>query len=156
MANEMSPAQAQAVEDLKAKCLEWLADIAGNYQVDNVTDAYVRLGSARVNVRFVPFGEEQTLVVIFSYVLWEVPKTPELVEHVAFHSSDTYFGSLQLLQDPDDGEKVTVRLDHSLLGDYIDYAEFKEGVLSIASIADDLDTDLQRRFGGSTQYEDGS
>ncbi len=156
MADDVNPAQAQALADLKLKCLEWLADIAGGYEVDKVADAFFRLGSTRINLFFRPFGDEQTIVSVFVYLLWKVPKTPELMEYVAFNSANHYFGSIQLSPDGDDDEKVTVLFDHSLLGDYIDYEEFKEAALGVGAVADRLDTELQQRFGGETHYEDWS
>jgi len=85
-------------------------------------------------------------------VLHEVNDTPEVYEHVAFHSDDYLQGHLSLYRQEDGS--LSIFFTHNLLADYIDFEEFARAFFATAGTADDLDDALQPQFGGKRWREE--
>lgn len=116
----------------------------------------VRNGSSRGFIRVwapAPDDPDAATFVKFTVpLLTGVNGSPELFEYIAFHADDYILGHLSLFRD-DDGE-LRVFVTHELLGDYIDEAEFAAALFSIMSTVDDLDDELQARFGGRRFHDE--
>jgi hypothetical protein len=89
--------------------------------------------------------ETRTLVMMYVPVLREVPATPELFKYIAIEGQQYYFGSLRYLPDVEQG---LVSFEQTLLGDYLDSDELMSALAALASTGNDLDDELQKRFGG--------
>lgn len=108
--------------------------------------------STVVTVRCVPFGSQderlpQVLVHILCPVLIDVKPTPELLEWVARNATTRWFGALGL-ENGSDSESVNLSLSQTLVGDTIDPMELALPLLLMLKTADELDDELQARFGG--------
>ncbi|MFT4200854.1 T3SS (YopN, CesT) and YbjN peptide-binding chaperone 1 [Gordonia sp. (in: high G+C Gram-positive bacteria)] len=112
----------------------------------------IRNGSSRLFIE-VQEWKDKTLVSLRVPVLFEVPRSPELNEYVAYHSDSFVFGTLALHKAGDD-EKTTVSLKHNLLGDFLDEEELMSAVYGLAFVADDVDDELKATFGGLRFHED--
>jgi hypothetical protein len=92
-----------------------------------------------------------TVVNLWIPLLLEVKETPEVFEHIALHADDYIFGHLNAHR-TDDG--LTILLNHSLLGDYLDEDELMRAAVLMVSVADDLDDELKTQFGGRRFHQD--
>ena len=104
--------------------------------------------STAVYVVIESFGEDEvhTLVTAYSTLLREVVATPELFEWIATEGTEFRFGHAHAFK-AEDGTYV-VEFRYSILADYLDEEELKYAVLQTHFTADELDDELQQRFGG--------
>jgi len=91
-----------------------------------------------------------TYVHFYSFVLLDVPITDEFLRYVA--STDMRFGGfvVQFSESDDMGDLL---LSHTILGNYLDSEELNIALASIFYTADDLDDELQQRFGGQRSID---
>lgn len=89
--------------------------------------------------------ETRTLVMMFVPVLREVPPSPELFKYIAIEGQQYFFGNLRYVPDVDQG---LVSFEQTLLGDYLDADELMASLAALASTGNELDEELQKRFGG--------
>jgi hypothetical protein len=116
-------------------------DDEGRYRVPS--------GSTRVVLDVVPSADDsETIVRMIAVIVFDVPLTTELYEYVALHADNYYFGSLGLWPNADNVAGMLL-VRHSLLGDYLDKEELIGAVRAIGATADQLDSELQARFGGT-------
>lgn len=96
-------------------------------------------------------GRSRLLVQITAPVLFEVPPTPELFEYVATNADNWLFGHLSATRDEG---TVHIFITHTLLGDYLDAEELRAAAFGIAISTNELDDEMQQRFGGRRSHED--
>ncbi len=109
--------------------------------------------STQVRLRVLDWGEDEhgdprTLVRVAAPVLWAVPPSPELYEWVATKGGDYLFGHVAAAEDPEEPGTLFLVMTHTLLGDYLDEPELATAMFGVLTVADDLDDELQARFGG--------
>lgn len=132
------------VDETKLKVQAHLTKL-GSPTLDSDGDLSLRHGSTQVFVRVLPFGDDHSIVTVFAPVLLNVPLTPELFEYVATEGGYR-FGSLIVVR-KDDG-LGRVQMSHTLLGTFLDPDELIVAVSLLANTANDLDDEMQKRFGG--------
>ncbi|MDR2454634.1 MAG: hypothetical protein LBD51_08925 [Bifidobacteriaceae bacterium] len=138
-------------EAVKAKVQQYLTSILGTVTIDSDGDFTVRADSARGFVRVVGNdGDGPTFVSIFVPVLIGVTDSPELHRWVAYRSEDVY-GGFYLRQRSD--ERIDLMLSHVLLGDYLDEPEIGYALTWIMQTANEVDEELQSKFGGARFHE---
>ncbi|GAA4758929.1 T3SS (YopN, CesT) and YbjN peptide-binding chaperone 1 [Gordonia alkaliphila] len=86
-------------------------------------------------------------------LLMQVRPSPELFEYIAFHAAEYMFGTVHLMQPADDGTSILM-FEHTLLGDYLDEEELLSVVFGLAQVGDEIDEELQAKFGGKRFHED--
>jgi hypothetical protein len=120
----------------------------GPVQIDSSGRYSLQWESCRVFVEVVehPNGDV-TLVKIVAPILFEVPITPDVYEYVALHADDWFFGSLGLWPNDDKSAGMLV-MGHALLGDFLDKEELMYAVFGVGGTVDELDDELQAKFGG--------
>ncbi len=84
-------------------------------------------------------------------ILFGVTPTPELFEYIATNADNWMFGHLSAFRDEG---TITIFMTHTLLGDYLDPEELRSAAFGIGFSANDLDDELQSRFGGTRSHED--
>lgn len=97
----------------------------------------------RIGVVEQPSG--RTLVYVTAFILKAVPATAEVFEYVALHTNDWIFG--HLCADREVGGLV-LSMRHTLLGETLDPDELLTAVIDLSAVANQLDDELQSRFGG--------
>jgi len=144
---DIAPVAAKVQGYLQDLSIKYMVEAPGEFSLGyNSTHMFIRIWTrdpdstaSPVNVRFsVP-------------ILYGPRDEPELYEYIAFHADDYVFGHLSLFR-TDDGE-LRIFYTHTLLGDYLDADEFTRACLGMAHVADDLDDELQTRFGGVRFHE---
>lgn len=114
-------------------------------QVTLISDGFqVPYDSTAVNISIVA-QDDRVLVQMYVPLLHQVPESPQLFEYVATEGQNYYFGNMHYVRDVDGGLLV---FEHTLLGDYLDADELHTAVASLALTGNDLDDELQKKFGG--------
>ena len=117
--------------------------ISGGYQVP--------FESTAVNIRVIEQGEgddARVLLKMLAPVLRNVQETPDLFRWIATEGTSYLFGNACWNPDPDRPGYGMISFDHTLLGDFLDSAELRGALGAVAVTANDLDDELQPRFGG--------
>jgi len=142
---------ANVVDITRSKVQKYLTDMLGSVTIDKDGDFTIQQGSTMVFIRVVPWRDGESAVVsVFAPVLLEVQPSPALHQYIA--ENDYVFGNLTL--EAGEHGTQTLMFGHRLLGDFLDPAELESAVGAVAFTADDLDDELQPRFGGSKMLED--
>lgn len=131
----------------------FLIEAFGAYDTDNEGDYVIPYQSARVYIcprdwADVPdfrSGEPRhyTVVLVRAWTNVEMRLDPELSEFIATENDGLLFGKLSL-----DTARPSVRLEHVLLGDYLNFDELIVAVACVAHEADRYDDLIVARFGG--------
>lgn len=123
----------------------------GRIEIDEDGDFSLRNQSARVFVRVVDWGDDETIVSVWAIAVVGATPSAELNEYIAYGTDGFIFGHLGLLK-RDDG-KADILFSHRLLGDYLDEDELMNTVVAVASTTNGVDEELAARFGGQTFHQ---
>jgi type III secretion system-like peptide-binding chaperone len=128
---------------------DYLHSLFGEVNVKVMDDTFVlQEGSTFVYVRTFPIGEKKSGVEIFAYVVVDVDVTEQLMRYLLTYNLRLILGAFGLARG--EGDKGTVLLTHTILGDSMDREELYASVSAIARVADDLDDQIVTAFGGQT------
>jgi hypothetical protein len=140
------------VATVRSKVQQFLTQNFNDVNVDKDGDFSLRYGSARIFIRILTRDQvDFTWISMDIPLLLNVKETPEVFEYVALHADDYMFGHLNAVR-TDDGLRIFS--SHALLGDYLDEQELVRAVGAMLSTAEDLDDELQAKFGGRRFHED--
>lgn len=103
--------------------------------------ARVEYGSTAVFISAHQWQERYTIVELVAPVLQEVPASAALLKRLNEQNEKLYFGKAYWRNDE-------VWLAHNLLGDRLDNEELIASVGILAVVADHLDDELKKKFGG--------
>lgn len=136
----------------RAKVQQYLTQNFSDVNVDSDGNYSLRKGSTRVFVRIKSHDDSDwTWVTLEIPLLLHVKETPEVFEHVALHGDDYIFGHLSASR-TDEG--LVILFSHALLGDYLDEEELTRAVGGMLYVADDMDDELEKQFGGDRFHAD--
>jgi len=127
----------------------YLHSLFGEVNVKVMDDTFVlQEGSTFVYVRTFPIGEKKSGVEIFAYVVVDVEVTEQLMRYLLTYNLRLILGAFGLTRA--EGDKGTILLTHTILGDTMDREELYASVSAIARVADGLDDQIVAAFGGNT------
>jgi hypothetical protein len=130
----------------------YLHTLFGEVNVKVMDDTFVlQEGSTFVYVRAFPVGEKKSGVEVFAYVVVDVEVTEQLMRYLLTYNLRLILGGFGLARG--EGNKGTVLLTHTILGDSMDREELYGSVSAIARVADDLDDQIVTAFGGRTALD---
>jgi hypothetical protein len=132
---------AQTVEELRTTIEGYLKEANVPYR-DRGPRLSVRRGSSAVFIRPNVWAEQHTVVELLSPVLADIEETPGLLARLNEINKGLYFGKAYW---HDRG----VWIAHNLLGDHVDRDELLAAVGVLGTVADRLDDDLKKEFGGT-------
>lgn len=138
------------VEATRGKVQKYLTESLGSVSVDQDGDFGIPYGST---VAFVSVNDafgEHAVVDVWAIVLRDVPLTPELFRFVA--NKDYRFGDLIVRRNENGLGRVI--FSQGILGDFLDPEELRLAVSAVAVTADELDDEMQARFGGRKFIEE--
>ena len=134
------------------KTRDYLYTLFGEVNVKPMDDTFVlQEGSTFVYTRVFPIGDKKAGVEVFSYVVACVEVTEELMRYLLTYNLRLILGAFGLAIGEDG--KATVLLSHSILGDTLSRDELYASVSAIARVADDLDDQIVKAFGGKTALD---
>ena len=142
----------EAHQRVHDKTRGYLHTLFGEVNVKVMDDTFVlQEGSTFVYVRAFPIGEKKAGVEVFAYVVVDVEVTEQLMRYLLTYNLRLILGGFGLARG--EGDKGTVLLTHSILGDSMDSEELYGSVSAIARVADDLDEQIVTAFGGQTALD---
>jgi hypothetical protein len=142
----------EAHKRVHEKTRDFLHTLFGEVNVKLMDDTFVlQEGSTFVYVRTFPIGDKKSGVEVFSYVVVDIEVTEQLMRYLLTYNLRLILGAFGLARG--DGGKGTVLLTHTILGDSMDREELYASVSAIARVADDLDDQIVRAFGGQTALD---
>lgn len=140
---------AAAVRDKVQRILVEEMDVEARLIPDGFQVPYA---STAVNIRVIEQGDGEpsarVLVSLSAPTLRHVKASPELFEWIATEGGTYFFGHAIWTQYSDEPGLGIVTFEHTLLGDFLDTAELAGALVALANTSDDLDDELQKRFGG--------
>jgi hypothetical protein len=104
-------------------------------------------GSTIVFVGVIPYGEEETVVRIISYVVSGARVDPDLMAYLLRTNANLRFGAFGI---DDDGD---IFLHHTIRGNDANPNSLAHYVAEIASKSDEYDDQIVAQFGGMTALE---
>ena len=143
----------EAHQRVYEKTRGYLQTLFGEVNVKVMDDTLVlQEGSTFVYVRAFPIGEKKSGVEVFAYVVVDVDVTEQLMRYLLTYNLRLILGAFGLARG--EGDKGTVLLTHTILGDSMDREELYASVSAIANVADDLDDQIVTAFGGRTALDE--
>ncbi|HEY7912243.1 MAG TPA: YbjN domain-containing protein [Blastocatellia bacterium] len=134
------------------KTRNYLCSLFGEVNVKAMGDTFaLQEGSTFVYVRVFPIGEKKAGVEVFSYVVMDVEATPELMRYLLTYNLRLILGAFGMSLG--EGDRGSVLLTHTILGDSMDREELYASVSAIARVADDTDDQIVTAFGGKTALD---
>lgn len=134
------------------KTRSYLHTLFGEVNVKVMDDTFVlQEGSTFVYVRVFPIGDKKSGVEIFAYVVVDVDVTEQLMRYLLTYNLRLILGGFGLARG--EGDKGTVLLTHTILGNSMEREELYGSVSAIARVADDLDEQIVTAFGGRTALD---
>lgn len=138
------------VDQVKNKVLRMMAK---NYNIttDDDGDVILRHESAACSVSVSEWHPDDegrnTLVQVSAPILWEVKRTAALYEWVATTGQSFIFGRTACNTGADVA-LTNIAFEHNILGDNLDEPELLATVTALIATANNLDDELQQKFGG--------
>jgi len=138
------------VDQVKNKVLRMMAKHY-NVSTDDDGDVILRHESAALIVSVSEWHPDEegrnTVVQVSAPILWEVKRTAALYEWVATTGQSYLFGRTACNAGAD-ASLTNVAFEQNILGDNLDEPELVATVTSLISTANNLDDELQKKFGG--------
>lgn len=122
----------------------WIKEIFGEFATTR-SDAPVfgvALGSAYTVVAVFPWGDDDAVIGVRSYVVTGVELTPELMRYLLECNNSIRFGAFGIDTDGD------IFLEHAIVGSSCDKNELKASTCAVALMADKFDDEIVARWGG--------
>jgi hypothetical protein len=104
-------------------------------------------GSTLTHVWIAPWGTDEAVVIVRSYVVYQAELAPELYEFLVRQNDNMRFGAFGVDKDGD------IFFQHSIVGSTCDKGELRASVRAVCSTADDYDEQIQQRWGGMREYD---
>lgn len=142
------------VDQVKNKVLRILASKL-QVKTDEDGDVIIHYESTVGVVSVRELGDDdglRVLVQVRAIVLWDVKRTPALYEWVASEGTNYLIGHVRCLKSQNSGN-TNLWLEHNLIGDNLDENELMSAVGFVLNQADELDDELQAKFGGRRQID---
>jgi hypothetical protein len=137
---------------VKDKVQRILTESFGSASIDKDGDFFTRFESALVYIRVIELKSEISVVKTWAIMISQAQPTPELYKWAATEGQSYFFGHSRVVEGEDG--LVDIVFEHTLLGDFLDPEELNWAVVALGQSANDLDDQLQARFGGKRFIEE--
>jgi hypothetical protein len=107
----------------------------------------VQVGSSLTHVVVAPWSEEECVVMVRSYVVYQAELVPELLQYLLRENDSKRFGAFGVDKDGD------IFFEHSIVGSTCDKGELKASVLAVVWTADQYDDIIIQRWGGMRESD---
>ena len=136
------------VDQVRTKVQRILTDNFGKVEIDRDNDFVVRKDSAVTFIRIREgFGDDGAIIEVKCPLLMEVTLTKELFQWVATEGQRYKLGSVYVNPD-DNGKTGWVYFRYAIIGQDLDESELMTAVGVVLVTSDELDNELQEKFGG--------
>ena len=138
--------QTEKISAMRAKVKAIMQARFSGAEMDQDGDWSVPFDSARLYIHVEYFGGQHTVVRLTTSVLAGVNLSADLYKWVSTEGQVQFFGTLMVHTFADGTHSLLCA--HSLLGDRLDADELVIAVEAVGAMANQLDDELQPRFGG--------
>jgi hypothetical protein len=145
---------------VKDKVMRFAKEVFNVVMIDDDGDLVIPYESTKIFIRTFErevaadnedfWNENQlsrTAVYVWAPTIYDVKPSNELYKWVATEGGDFFYGHCKVSPFGENGN-VQVIFEITIPGDTIDPGELKQALLAVAMTADDLDDELQKKFGG--------
>lgn len=133
-----------SVKQVQSKVQSILTTELGSVRVAADNEIKINYESTMVTIAVEDYGNNETVVVITAIVTSETKETPALYKFLNDTNVNLRFGSLQYLP----RNPSIMILQYTILGDFLDPDELLNAVRAVVLIADKLDDEIVKVFGG--------
>src|SRR5262245_16752910 len=107
---------------------------------------YVRYGTTVLEISVEPYGTEETIVAIMAYCVQDVELEEELLAGLLDLNHQMACGHFSVVGND-------IFFAHSLFGRSLDPRDLLRAITAVATVADDYDDRIVKRYGGQTALE---
>lgn len=107
----------------------------------------VQLGSTLTHVVVAPWGDDEAVVMVRAYVVYQADLVPELLLFLLKENDSKRFGAFGVDGDGD------IFFEHSIVGSTCDKVELKASVMAVVWTADQYDDQIMQRWGGMREVD---
>lgn len=140
-----------SVAETRDKVQRILTKNLNSVEVDEDGDFRVRYGSTACSVAVSEWGDDGSVVKLYAPILFDAVESADLYKWAATDGQMYFFGGAVV--QADDKGILYVGFRHTLLGTYLDEDELMSALIGVVTTADELDDELQARFGGTRLSE---
>lgn len=133
------------VEDVQRRIQKMLQQWLGKVEIDGDGDFVFAMDSTNAFGSVLDWGDGDVVFSVWALVLVDVPITNELCRYVA--TEGFVLGNLAVVEG-ENGGNGRLLFRYRIVANDIDDSELQAAVRAVATVADDLDDKLQKRFGG--------
>lgn len=135
-----SPAQQQIYEKVRQHMVELFGEL-GRQRTD-APGFVITMGSALAHILVLPWGEDNAVVTVRSYVVTGAELVPDLLKYLLQENDRMRFGSFGVDQ------KGSIFFQYALVGSTCDKLELKAAVMAVVGTSDQYDDQIVQRWGG--------
>jgi len=107
----------------------------------------LQVGSSMTHVVVTPWGSDDAVVMVRSYVVYQADLVPELLLFLLKENDSKRFGGFGVDRDGD------IFFEHSIVGTTCDKAELKASVMAVVWTSDQYDEQIVQRWGGMREAD---
>jgi hypothetical protein len=134
-------------EETFAKVKEYLGELFEEpYHDPENGHFYVRYGTTVLEISVEPYGTEESMVNIMSYCVQDVELEEDLLLGLLELNHQLVCGSFSLVGND-------IFFSHSLYGRSLEPRDLLRAITSVATVSDDYDDRIVKRYGGQTALE---
>lgn len=134
----------EAQESVYRRVVEYATQLFGEQLIVEGDRPIVGLwaGSAIVRAAVLPWGEDDAVVNVWSWIVRDVEPTADLMHYLLRENRDMRFGAFSLDADND------IVFEHTIAGSSLDKDELRASIYAVISTADKADDEIVSRWGG--------
>jgi hypothetical protein len=107
----------------------------------------IQVGTTLTHIVVAPWGSDDSVVMVRSYVVYQAELVPELMEFLLRENDTKRFGAFGIDRDGD------IFFEHSIVGTSCDKGELRASALAVVSTADEYDEQIVQRWGGMREVD---
>ena len=136
--------QTQAQEECYQKLDGWFEDLFSDipWEKLDVPGFGLFMGSAWVEIRILPWNEEDSVVNVRSTVVTGIQQTPELQNFLLRENAELRFGAFSV------DEAGNILFEHTIVGSTCDPKELETSAIAVLEAADEYDDRIVGLWGG--------
>ena len=134
-------------EEVYRKVKSYLDDLVEEHYDDaEHCDFYLKYGTTVIEISIEPYEEDDAVIEILAFCVQGVEPSVDLMKELLQINSEIHLGAFSLV-------KNDVFYSHSFLGRRINPDQLIASLNAVASISDEYDEKIVRRFGGETALD---
>lgn len=110
---------------VRRKVGQWLSTMVDRHEIRSDGTYSARFEATNIAISVEPLLKDQTMIQMRTPLLFDSPRSPDLFEWVADRNNFQRAGYLKAIPSKNKVESVHIFFTYELLGDHVDFEEFK-------------------------------